>query len=142
MDEGEVDRMWTNLIGDRATKKLERAMDASNLRQQLLNQNLANVNTPYYKRLDVDFNSVFAQEIDKNELQLRRTHQKHYGNSIPVEGPLKVTRETKTIERYDQNNIDVEYEMAQVAENALYFESLSTSWTKEMARVKAAIQGR
>ena len=142
MDEGEVDRMWTNLIGNQSTKKLERAMDASNLRQQLLNQNLANVNTPYYKRLDVDFNSVFAQEIDKNELQLRRTHRKHYGNSFPVEGPLKVTRETKTIERYDQNNIDVEYEMAQVAENALYFESLTTSWTKEMARVKAAIQGR
>ena len=117
-------------------------MDASNLRQQLLTQNLANVNTPYYKRLDLDFKSVFAAEVDKNELEIKRTHSNHFGNTIPGVGPLKVDRETKTNERYDQNNVDVEYESSQLAENSLYFQSLATSWKKEMTRLKQAIDGR
>lgn len=121
---------------------MERAMDASNMRQQLITQNLANANTPNYKRLDIDFNSVFAAERDKNELPIRRTHLKHYGNTVPEVGPLKVTRETKTDERYDKNNIDVEFEAAQLAENSLYFQSLTVSWKKQMSTLKQAIQGR
>ncbi|HEX7714053.1 MAG TPA: flagellar basal body rod protein FlgB [Bacillota bacterium] len=134
--------MWSTLIETPSAKKMERAMDASNLRQQLLSQNLANVNTPYYKRLDIDFSSVFTQEIDKNELQLWQTHSRHLGGVTPVTGSIQVTRETKTLERYDQNNIDPEYEMAQVAENSLFFQSLTTSWNREMSRIKQAIDGR
>lgn len=134
--------MWSTLIETPSGKKMERAMDASNLRQQLLSQNLANVNTPYYKRLDIDFSSVFAQEIDKNVLQLWRTHPRHLGGITPAAGGIRVTRETKTLERYDQNNIDPEYEMAQVVENSLFFQSLTTSWNREMSRIKQAIDGR
>jgi flagellar basal-body rod protein FlgB len=134
--------MWRNLIGNHSTGMMERAMDASNLRQQLLTQNLANANTPYYKRLDLDFNSVFAAEVDKNELQIRRTHPQHFGNTVPEVGPLKVTRETKTDERYDKNNVDVEFEAAQLAENNLYFQSLAVSWKKQMTILKQAIDGR
>lgn len=134
--------MWRNMIGNHSTNMMERAMDASNMRQQLITQNLANVNTPYYKRLDIDFNSVFAAEVEKNELQIRRTHLRHYGNTVPEVGPLKVTRETKTDERYDKNNIDVEFEAAQLAENSLYFQSLAVSWKKQMSTLKQAIQGR
>lgn len=134
--------MWPKLVENRSTKKLERAMDAANLRQHLLSQNLANVNTPYYKRLDIDFGSVFAQELDKNELQLWRTNPKHLGGTVPATGAIGITRETKTLERYDQNNIDPEYEMAQLSENSLFFQSLTTSWKSEMTRVKQAIEGR
>jgi flagellar basal-body rod protein FlgB len=134
--------VWQKLIENRSTNMMERAMDASNLRQQLLTQNLANVNTPYYKRMDLDFKSVFAEEMDKNRLEIIRTHPHHFGDTVPGAGPLKVTRETKTNERFDQNNIDVEFEAAQLAENSLYFQSLTTSWKKEMSRLKQAIEGR
>ncbi len=117
-------------------------MDAANLRQRLLTQNIANANTPHYKRLDLDFKSVFAEEIDKNRLEVKRTHPKHYGNAIPPAGSLKVARETKTNQRFDENNIDIEFEAAQLAENMLYFQSLATSWKQEMSRLKQAIQGR
>ncbi len=134
--------MWQKLIENRSTNMMERGMDASNLRQQLLTQNLANVNTPNYKRLDLDFKSVFAEEVDKNRLEMARTHPKHFGDTVLGTGPLKITRETKTNERFDQNNIDVEFESAQLAENALYFQSLAASWKKEMSRIKLAIDGR
>lgn len=134
--------MWTKLLESPTISKFERALDASALRQNLLNQNLANVNTPYYKRLELDFNSVFAAEVDKNELQLNRTHVKHFENSIPLTEPLKVTRETKTIERYDQNNIDPEFEMAQVTENSLYFQAASQRLSGKFTSLKKVIEGR
>ena len=134
--------MINNLIGDQASRTLERSMDASNIRQQLLSQNLANANTPYYKRLDIDFSSVLEDQVAKNELEMARTHPKHIGNSVPQVGGPRITRETKTLERYDQNNIDVEYEAAQLAENSLFFQSLTASWRQQMSRVKQAIEGR
>lgn len=134
--------MWTKLLESDSMKKFERALDASALRQNLLNQNMANVNTPYYKRLDIDFNSVFAAEIDKNELKIKTTHPKHFSNSIPVQGPLKITRETKTDERFDKNNIDPEFEMAQIAENSLYFQACSQRLKGKFSGLKTVIQGR
>ncbi len=134
--------MWTNLIENRSSKLLERSMDASNIRQQLLSQNLANVNTPHYKRMDIDFKSIMDGEVSKDELEMVRTHPMHIGNSVPEIGPVRVTRETKTLSRYDTNNVDPEFEMAQVAENSLYFQSVSSRWKGKMTSLKMVIDGR
>lgn len=133
--------MWEDLIESRSSKLLERSMDASNLRQQLLNQNLANVNTPHYKRLDIDFKSLL-DNVSKDELEMVRTHPKHIGNTVPEIGPVKITRETKTLSRYDTNNVDPEFEMAQVAENSLYFQTVSERWKGKMSNLKLVIDGR
>jgi flagellar basal-body rod protein FlgB len=133
--------MWTDLIDSRSSKLLERSMDASNLRQQLLNQNLANVNTPHYKRLDIDFKSLL-DNITKDELEMVTTHPRHIANTVAEIGPVRITRETKTLSRYDTNNVDPEFEMAQVAENSLYFQSLSERWKGKMTNLKMVIEGR
>ena len=44
---------------------LDKALDASNLRETVITNNLANVNTPGYKRREVDFESLLRQELDK-----------------------------------------------------------------------------
>jgi flagellar basal-body rod protein FlgB len=133
--------MWENLIESRSSKLLERSMDASNLRQQLLNQNLANVNTPHYKRLDIDFKSLL-DNVSKDELEMIRTHPMHIANTVPEIGPVKITRETKTLSRYDTNNVDPEFEMAQVSENSLYFQTVSERWKGKMSNLKLVIDGR
>ena len=42
---------------------LNKAADASWLREETIANNLANVNTPGYKRKDVDFQSVLRREL-------------------------------------------------------------------------------
>ena len=44
---------------------LDKALDASNLRETVITNNLANINTPGYKRREVDFESLLHQELDK-----------------------------------------------------------------------------
>lgn len=134
--------MWEKLTENRTSKLLERAMDASMLRKQLINQNIANVNTPFYKRLDIDFASALQDKINEGELEMVRTHPMHIANSKPGLGPMKITRETKTLSRYDTNNIDVEFEMAQDAQNTLFFQSITQTWKKRMDGLKKAIEGR
>ena len=44
---------------------LDKALDASNLRETVLTNNIANVDTPGYKRREVDFASLLREELDK-----------------------------------------------------------------------------
>lgn len=134
--------MWQKLTENRTSKLLERAMDASMIRKQLINQNIANVNTPFYKRLDIDFADALNDRLNKDELEMVRTHPMHFSNSPPGFRPIKITRETKTLSRYDTNNIDVEFEMAQDAQNTLFFQSLTQTWKKRMDGLRKAIEGR
>jgi len=43
---------------------LDKALDASDLRKTVITNNLANINTPGYKRREVDFESLLKQELE------------------------------------------------------------------------------
>jgi len=92
---------------------LERAMSGAQLRQQALANNLANVNTPGFKRFDVDFHGVLARTLERS----------------PSAGMLQglrfqLERETNTSVRADGSNVDVEREMAALSENSLEYDAL------------------
>jgi flagellar basal-body rod protein FlgB len=138
----EVVRMWLKALETPIGRSLERAMDFSAARAELLTQNSANVNTPHYKRLDVDFSAVLAETMAENQTPLARTHAKHFASSNPAVAKPRIIIDSSTKERLDGNNVDVEFEMAQIAENSMYFQSLSLMWKKEMGKLKMAIEGR
>ena len=68
---------------------LHRALDASNLRQETVSSNIANVNTPGYKAKRVEFESLLKDAMDGTGLQ--RTNERHYG----VSGASDVTATVK-----------------------------------------------
>ncbi len=118
-------------------------MDAAALRGKLLSHNISNVNTPGYKRVDLDFAGVLAETQSQQTLALRRTHPRHLSVS-PDDGlgELRIVRDNETSSREDRNNVDVEYEMTKVTENSLYFQSVSGVYKQQMSRIKMAIEGR
>ncbi len=102
---------------------LERALQLSSLRQQLLANNVANVDTPGYKRFDVSLSEALrSKTLDP------RGH---------------VYQEQRTSLRIDGNNVDIDQEMAQVAENNLYFDSVATNISKQLSMLRYLInEGR
>jgi flagellar basal-body rod protein FlgB len=139
----EVAEMWLKALETPAGRSLERAMDLIVTRSEVLNQNIANVNTPKYKRMDVDFSAVLAATINEKSLPMARTHSQHFAGSAAVgSAEPRVVIDSRTKERLDGNNVDVEFEMAQIAENAMHFQSLSLMWQNEMRKLKMAIEGR
>jgi len=133
--------MLQEIKESQSTDWLERAMDRSALRSQLLAHNIANVNTPNYKRLDLKFED-FLNDSTQTALPLRVTNQKHLTQATSVTYAPQIIQEKNTSNRADHNNVDPDYEMVQVSENSLYFQALTTSWKKQMTRVRQAIEGR
>lgn len=110
---------------DRIFALLERGLDFAAQRQELLASNIANVETPGYKRRDLDFESLLkGLEEQDNRIDLARTSPKHLSGSVKNEEGFPVKEESITI-RDDGSSIDVEREMVTLLENGLYYQTLS-----------------
>src|SRR5690242_17475940 len=111
--------MLDRIFGGDAFVAQTRALDASSLRQELIANNLANVNTPGFKRQDVAFEAKLSRALSQSRLR-------GPGASSPVEGvrPEIVTQST-TSQRADGNNVDMESENVNAAINTLRYEALS-----------------
>ena len=94
---------------------LQRAMSGTLQRQQVLANNLANANTPGFRRSDVDFHgalrAAFAAGADPERIR-------HLD--------FAVTSDRTSVMRADGNNVDVDAEMAALGENTLDHQSLTS----------------
>ena len=88
---------------------LQNAMGAATLRQKVISNNIANVNTPNFKKSEVMFEDLLSQELDDSnagKLKMARTNEKH----LPLKKGLKnvqpvVDQINETSMRTDKNNV-------------------------------------
>lgn len=84
------------------------------MRQQALSQNMANVNTPGYQRVDVDFHSQLRAALaaaPEGKLVSPNFALNHPGSDTAV--------------RADGNTVDIDQESSMMAENALEYQGYS-----------------
>ncbi|HET6508855.1 MAG TPA: flagellar basal body rod protein FlgB [Baekduia sp.] len=105
---------------------LERALSGSSLRQQAIAQNIANVNTPGYRRQDVDFASALHQAWNEGE------------RGVEAVQPQTIT-DTSTVMRADGSSVDIDTEAAEQAKNGLTYEAVSQIMKTRTAIIKSAI---
>jgi flagellar basal-body rod protein FlgB len=125
---------------------LEKGLDASSLRQRVISNNVANVDTPNFKRSDVDFQSVLGAVIGENaengaDLPLKVTDPQHLTGTTNNAQKAIVT-DQNSIYRNDGNNVDIDREMANVAENGLYYNSVTQTITSQLGLLRMAIDGK
>jgi flagellar basal-body rod protein FlgB len=90
---------------------LERAISGSSMRQEVLANNLANAETPGFKRSDVDFHTALAQAMQT-------------GDATSIESTsFSAQQENQTL-RADGNGVDIDVESANMAKNGLEYEAL------------------
>ncbi len=124
---------------------LERGLQAANLRQEVMANNLANVNTPKFKRSEVVFEELLAQELygkpeDDKKLQMVRTHDKHLPfKELTQRAQAQVQLDNTTTMRVDKNNVDIDIEMAGLAKNNIYYNAMATQLGGYMTRLKNII---
>jgi flagellar basal-body rod protein FlgB len=95
---------------DTTQLSLEAALRGSSLRQTLLTDNLANVNTPGYQRKDVDFHAALAAA-------------QQTGEALESVSFSPTTDAARTV-RADGSGIDADQESAELAKNALEYQAL------------------
>ncbi len=109
---------------------LEAGMEGASRRQEALTNNIANVDTPGYKREDVEFKGMLAEKAGSDNIggeSLQRTNPRHLsGRRGDTAGDnFAHFREEGTSLRHDENNVDIEREMAEMAKNELYFNTVA-----------------
>lgn len=116
------------LIATQEMNLLSRLLDVASMRQNVIAQNVANVNTPGYNAQEVAFEDALAQALN----------QQGGGPTLPT--PEVIASETGS-RREDGNNVDIDVEMARLQKNALYFKIYTQLLAGDLAQYRAAITG-
>ena len=117
---------------------LNKAADASWLREETIMNNLANVNTPGYKRKDVDFQSVLRTELGNMKYTTLDSKVEH-ADLNRLKASTYVDSANYSY-RVDKSNVDVDNENVELASEKIRYDALTYSMTQEFARLKMAMQ--
>jgi flagellar basal-body rod protein FlgB len=109
---------------------LSQVLDASALWHRVIAQNVANVNTPGYRRLAVEFESDLARALAVSDGTGGAPHVRP--RVVVDDGP----------ERADGNTVDIDREMNDLSRNALLYEAAAQIITHRVASQRSAISGR
>lgn len=135
--------MLKALFSSPSVSVLEQGLNAASLRHKVVSNNIANVNTPGFKKSEVIFEDLLQEQLGGGRLPLAITNGNHLnGKSRSGSEPI-VNTVTETSFRTDGNNVDIDVEMANLAKNNIYYNALATQLNKNFANLKSAInEGR
>jgi flagellar basal-body rod protein FlgB len=137
--------MINNIFSDIGFTSAKKALDSSSLRQKVIANNVANVNTPGFKRSDVTFEGKLQAALgDENNLQLTNTDPKHFSTSTAGVSSMQdvnpeVATDNSTSTRQDENNVDIDTEMANLAENAITYQTFTKLLGAKFRSLSSAI---
>jgi len=126
---------------------LKREMDVSVLRRQVIANNIANADTPNFKRSVVDFESQLKRALDSEkptgQLEAKMTNQRdipfHRSIDWRTVGPRRVLDYLSTSDN-NGNNVDLEQEMMDSLNNQLEYQLLTQSVTSQFARINVVLR--
>jgi flagellar basal-body rod protein FlgB len=109
-------------------------LDASALRQQAIAANIANAETPGYRRLDIapDFVAKLKSSIVNGQPA---------ASTAGLKPSLAADPHARSV-RPDGNSVEVEHELIAMNRNAVEYEFLSEVVTRNIKQLKLAITGR
>jgi flagellar basal-body rod protein FlgB len=143
--------MVARLFSGQLESLLHKGLDASALQHKVISNNIANVDTPGFKRSQVIFkdrlkSALEARQRASENLQATLTNSAHFQfNHVPDIGGLKplVTQDKSASLRNDGNNVDIDREMAYMTENTLLYNTLAQLVNSRFDGIRSAIsEGR
>ncbi|HEY5583588.1 MAG TPA: flagellar basal body rod protein FlgB [Ruminiclostridium sp.] len=125
---------------------LEKSLDASWARNDTISQNLANIDTPEYKRKDVAFEQYLNDSLNKTSIEGNLTDKRHIAiksKNIDKIQPTITEDNSDVSMRIDGNNVDVDSEMAYLAKNTIKYNTLVQLINSNYSKIKTVIaEGR
>ncbi len=136
--------MIDRLFSEDAFVVVEKALDAGALRQEVVANNLANVNTPGFKKSKVSFEEQLQDILLTQNVPLKTSSSKHFSA-----GPRSVSSISPQVETVDgilagdtANDVDIDEEMASLAKNNISFNTLAHLFSVKFRMLNSAIGGK
>ncbi|WP_066720392.1 flagellar basal body rod protein FlgB [Clostridium sp. Marseille-P299] len=115
---------------------LDKAADASVLRHEVISNNIANNDTANYKRKDVRFEEYLKKELNSGD----DLNKKVTSMDLSKLDATTYTDLENLSYRTDGNNVNIETENANLAENQIRYYALLDSLSQEFSRIKSVLQ--
>ena len=123
---------------------VRKGLDAGVLRDKAIANNLANITTPGYRRIEIKFEEMLKETLDRNRVKGTRSDKSH----LPVG-----KKELEEIVPYgyrskdptnpgEINNVDIDIESAKLAENNINFNYAVKFMKNQTEGLLASIKGR
>jgi flagellar basal-body rod protein FlgB len=123
---------------------LMNALNGLSARQKVIANNLANINTPGFKRSTVQFEKVLQESIATgkyNGVSLKTTNPKHI--TVNKSDSFPIVTDQSTGMRNDGNNVDMEQEVAQLTKDTLQYYSLVQLVNQNFSQLRTVVnEGR
>lgn len=129
-------------VNDKTLKSLATALNFREMRNELISSNIANANTPDYKSKKIDFEEALARALDVDgQMQMNTNDGRHFdvGNGGFNNLEPEVYDDPNGVVSENGNTVDVESEMAKMAENKLMYDAIVQLINKKMGIMKYAI---
>lgn len=136
--------MLEQILNSPTINYLSRGMTAATMRQEVISNNIANVNTPNFRKSGVNFEEALAKELygedTGGKLQMIRTREKHLpADKTPIHAVPTVVEDDTTIMRTDDNNVDIDVEMSSLLKNQLYYNAMATQIRGHFTKLRNVI---
>lgn len=133
--------MWNDLFS--SVNLLEKGLGATWLRNEVISNNIANVDTPGFKASEVEFETLMADALAMNggRPPLKTSHDRHIAGQAngPDSVQAAVVTNSSTSAGMDENNVDIESEMVALAKNSIEYYTLINKVNSEFRKLDAAI---
>jgi flagellar basal-body rod protein FlgB len=129
------------LFSDKVPDLMRKNLDFASSRHLLITTNVTNADTPGYKAHDIDFQSQLREVFQSDgQLSMKKTDGRHFGpSSAAVKAlqpePFEETQASKS----NGNNVDMDKEMAKLAENQIRFNATIQLMQKRGSAIRSAI---
>jgi len=119
---------------------MDKAADASWKRENVITNNIANADTPGYKRQDVEFESVLERELGSSKYVSLDKKVRRLNSDLSGLDVSPYTDSANYSYRLDGNNVDVDTEQVELASEQLRYELLTTAINEEFTRMKIVLK--
>lgn len=118
-----------------SSDQIEKALNVAWKRNDIISENIANVDTPGYKRKEVQFDYYFNSELKKSRISNLKSKLTDSEN-------VKIVYDNRNYSyRLDGNNVDIEREMAIMAENTIRYYTLINRINGQFNKIRTIIKG-
>ena len=129
----------------RTVALLHRSLDAELLRQDVIANNIANSDTPNFKRSEVNFESQLRRALaaeGSSRFAAARTHPRHISfRKPPSYHDVRPQRrlDYQTTSKNNDNNVDIEVESANLVRSRLAYSLYTNSVARIYGRIGAVL---
>lgn len=126
-----------SILNNNSFGVMQKSLDASWLRQQVIADNIANIDTPGYKSKYVEFENLLQQELAGFSGNIDQLNA-----ALDLPAP-QVLVNSQTSIRQDGNNVDIDGENIELVRTQLQYEYMTRKISDEFSRLRYAIsEGR